>query len=108
MGILATCKGYDQGFPKSAQHYLMDCTPARQAWKAFHSVWNKWEAPNRLHMTWPFVLLGEVVFEKDDDPPNLHSYHTGGFTYHRQPLDILRSFLLYYLWSERCRKHFDG
>ncbi len=26
----------------------------------------------------------------------------------RQPLDILRSFLLYYLWSERCRKHFDG
>ncbi len=34
-------------------------------------------------------------------------YHTGGFTYPRQPLEILRSFVLYYLWSERCRKHFD-
>ncbi len=30
------------------------------------------------------------------------------FSYRRQPLDILRSFLLYYLWSERCRRHFDG
>jgi hypothetical protein len=38
----------------------------------------------------------------------IQRYHTGGFTYRRQPLDILRSFLLYYLWSERCRKHFDG
>ncbi len=31
----------------------------------------------------------------------------GGFSYRRQPLDILRSFLLFYLWSERCRRHFD-
>ncbi len=108
MGIPATCKGYDQRLPEYAQHCLMDCTPARQAWKAFHSVWNEWEAPNRLHITWPFVLLGEAVFEEDDDPPNLHNYHTGGFTYRRQPLNILRSFLLYYLWSERCRKHFDS
>jgi hypothetical protein len=38
MGISATCKGSDQGFPESAQHCLMDCTPAEQAWKAFQSV----------------------------------------------------------------------
>jgi hypothetical protein len=67
-----------------------------------------WEAPNRISITWPFILLGEAVFEEEDDPPDLQRYHTGGFTYRRQPLDILRSFLLYYLWSERCRKHFDG
>jgi hypothetical protein len=53
------------------------------------------------------VLLGKVVFEEEDDPPGLHSYHLGGFSYRRQPLDILRSFLLFYLWSERCRRHFD-
>ncbi len=58
-----------------------------------------WEAPNRIFITWPFILLGEAVLQR---------YHTGSFTYRRQPLDILRSFLLYYLWSERCRKHFDG
>jgi hypothetical protein len=108
MGIPAACKGCDQGPPESAQHCLMDCTPAQQAWKAFHRVWNEWRAPNRLHITWPFLLLGEAVFEEDDDPPDLHSYHTGGFTYYRQPLDILKSFLVYYLWSERCRRHFNG
>jgi hypothetical protein len=86
----------------------MECTPAQKAWSAFLSVWGEWEAPNRLSITWPFVLLGETVFEEEDDPPDLHHYHPGGFSYRRQPLDILRSFLLYYLWSERCRRHFDG
>ncbi len=86
----------------------MECPPAQQAWNAFLRVWNKWEAPDRFRITWPSVILGETVFEDDDDPPDLHGYHKGGFTYRRQPLDILRSFLLYYLWSERCRRHFDN
>jgi hypothetical protein len=86
----------------------MECPPTQQAWNAFLRVWNKWEAPDRFHITWPSVLLGETVFEDEDDPPDLHGYHKGGFTYRRQPLDILRSFLLYYLWSERCRRHFDN
>jgi hypothetical protein len=86
----------------------LECTPAQKAWNAFHRTWEEWEAPDRLSITWPFILLGEAVIEKDDDPPDLQQYHTGGFSYRRQPLDILRSFLLYYLWSERCRKHFDG
>jgi hypothetical protein len=57
-------------------------------------------------ITWPFALLGEATIEHDDDPPGLLTYHTGGFTYPKQPLDIFRSFILYHLWSERCRKHF--
>jgi hypothetical protein len=108
MGVSPTCKGCDQGLVESTKHCLRECTPAQRAWDAFLSVWNEWGVPNRLHITWPFVLLGEVVFEEEDDPLNLHYYHTGGFTYRRQPLDILRSFLLYYLWFERCRKHFDS
>jgi hypothetical protein len=86
----------------------MECTLAQKAWNAFLSVWGEWEAPNRLSITWPFALLGETVFEEEDDPTNLHSYHPGGFSYRRQPLDILKSFLLYYLWFERYRRHFDG
>jgi hypothetical protein len=86
----------------------MDCTPAQKAWNAFRRTWDEWEAPNRLSITWPFILLGEAVFEEEDNPPDLQRYHTGGFSCWRQPLDILRSFLLYYLWSERCRKHFEG
>jgi hypothetical protein len=29
-------------------------------------------------------------------------YHMGGFSYKRQPFNILRSFLLYYLWFKIC------
>ncbi len=104
MGIQPPCKGCEQGLPESTQHCLMDCLLAQLAWKAFLQVWEEWEAPNRLVITWPFVLLGEAVFEEDDDPSDLHCYHTRGFSYRRQPLGILRSFLLFYLWSER---HFD-
>jgi hypothetical protein len=97
MGIQAPCKGYEQGLSESTQHCLMDCLPAQLAWKAFLRVWEEWEVPNRLAITWPFVLLDEAVFEEDDDPPDLHYYHTGGFSYRKQPFDILRSFLLFYL-----------
>jgi hypothetical protein len=82
--------------------------PAQLAWKAFLRIWEEWEAPNRLAITWPFILLGEAVLEEEDDSLDLHCYHTGGFSYRWQLFDILRSFLLYYLWSERCRRHFDG
>jgi hypothetical protein len=44
--------------------------------------------------------------EHEDDPFRLLMYHTGDFTYLKQPFDILRSFILYHLWSERCQKHF--
>jgi hypothetical protein len=51
MEIQAFCKSCDQGFSKSAQHCLMDYTPAQLAWKAFFHVWEEWEAPNRLAIT---------------------------------------------------------
>jgi hypothetical protein len=34
--------------------------------------------------------------------------HVGGFTYDRQPLDILISFLIYFIWMEQCWKNFKG
>jgi hypothetical protein len=52
--------------------------------------------------------LGEAVIEHDDDPPGRLAYHTGGFSYPGQPLDILRSLIIYRLWTERCRKHFEN
>ncbi len=58
--------------------------------------------------TWPFIMVGEIVFEKKDDPPRVQGYHVRGFSYSRQPLDIVCNFILYFLWSERCWKHFDN
>jgi len=80
---------------------------AQRAWVAFKRIWSQWQAPEDVTITWPFMLLGEAVKEREEDPLNLLAYHQGGFTYLRQPLDILRSLILYYLWSKRCRKHFD-
>ncbi len=65
-------------------------------------------APDNVALSWPFILLGELVFEREDDPPNIQGYHISSFSYIRQSLDILKSFILYFLWSKRCRMHFDG
>jgi hypothetical protein len=80
----------------------------RRAWEAFKKIWREWQAHDDITISWPFALLGEAVIKREDDPHGLLAYHTGGFTYPRQPLDILRSLLFYYLWSKRCRRHFDG
>jgi hypothetical protein len=58
----------------------------------FKEVWKEWQAPADVNISWPFVLLGEAVNEREEDPPDLLAYHKGGFSYLRQPLDILRNF----------------
>jgi len=68
MGIQAPCKGYDQGFQEFARHCLMECISAQKAWSAFLSVWGEWEVPNRLSITWPFVLLGSPCSKKRTTP----------------------------------------
>jgi hypothetical protein len=80
---------------------------AQNAWKAFKRIWSKWKIHRDLAITWSFVLLSEVTVELDDDILGLLAYNAGRFTYPRQPLDVLRSLILYHLWTERCRKQFD-
>jgi hypothetical protein len=80
---------------------------ARSAWEAFKRIWTEWQAPHELEITWPFALLGEVAMEQEDDPPGTLTYHTRGFTYPRQALDILHNFIVFRFWTKRCRKHFD-
>jgi hypothetical protein len=106
MGIDPGCKLCNLNPEESALHCLLECPAAQSAWKAFKRVWVEWQAPHDIAITWPFIFLGEATIEHDDDPHGLLAYHTGGFTYPRQPLDILRSFILYHLRSKRCRKHF--
>jgi hypothetical protein len=52
-------------------------------------------------------FIGKLVVERKDDPPKIQVYHASGFSFIRQPLDILRSFILYFLCSESCGMHFD-
>jgi len=94
--------------PQSPQHCLFECPLVKQAWEAFNYVWHKWGAPNDVTLSWPFVMLSEAIFEIKDDLLGVQGYHVGGFFYIRQPLDILRNFILYFLWSKRCCKHFNN
>jgi len=107
MGIAPQCKVCDFNAEESPQHCLLECPMAQRAWEVFKRIWDEWQAPQDIAITWPFVLLGEATMEREEDPLGLLAYHTSGFTYPRQPLDILHSFILYHLWLERCRKHFD-
>jgi hypothetical protein len=107
MGIPPHCKVCSLGVEETPQHCLLDCPKAQDAWKAYKRIWSEWKTQRNLEISWPFVLLGEVVAELDDDKPGLLAYNEGGYTYTRQPLDIFRSLILYHLWTERCRMHFD-
>jgi hypothetical protein len=45
---------------------------------------------------------------EEDQTLESYSSHFGGFSYIRQPLNVLHHSILFNLWSERCRLHFDG
>ncbi len=69
MGILPTCTVCMEEAPESPQHYLLECPLAKRAWEAFYYIWHKWGAPNEVTLSWPFIMLGETVFEKEDAFP---------------------------------------
>jgi len=33
--------------------------------------------------SWPFILLGDIVVKREDDPPKIQDYHVGGFSFIR-------------------------
>ncbi len=102
------CKVCTNEAPEFLQHYFFKCPLPKQAWEAFYYIRHKWGAPNDITFSWAFIVLSEAIFEKEDDPPEVEGYHVKGFSYIKQVLDILCSFILYFLWSERCQKHFDN
>jgi hypothetical protein len=69
MGILPTCKVCTKEAPESPEHYLLKCPLAKWAWEAFYHILQKWGEPNDITLSWPFVMPGEAVFEREDDPP---------------------------------------
>jgi hypothetical protein len=73
MGILPTCKVCREEALESPQHCLLECPLAKQASETFYHIWQKWGAPNDITLSWPFVMLGEIVFKRENDPPRSKS-----------------------------------
>jgi hypothetical protein len=88
MGIPPMCKVCTNKVIESPQHCLLKCVYVKHTWEAYLRIWQKWGAPYNVTLSWPFILLGELIFEREDDP-SIQGYHTGGFSYIRQSLDIL-------------------
>jgi len=86
MGISPSCKVCGTGIPESPQHCLFECPLAKRAWEAFKAVWQKWRVPSEVTPSWPFILLGEAVFEREDDPPGFQGYHMGASPTPSSPL----------------------
>jgi len=109
MGILPTCKVCTEEALESPQHYLLVCPLAKRAWEAFYYVWQKWGARPMASLSPGHSPCWVKPSSKEKMPlPGVQGHHVRGFSYIKQLLDILPSFILYFLWSERCRKHFNN
>ncbi len=78
------------------------------SWKiiGFFSKWIKWEAPIDVSLTLPFFYFRDIVIKREEDEPLRHKPHAIGYLYLRHSSDIFRSFIVYFLWVERCHLHF--
>jgi hypothetical protein len=83
MGNPLTCKVYPDGLSESLQNYLLECVKAKYTWEAYFRVWQKWGALDDIAFSWPFILLGDIVVKREDDPPKIQDYHVGGFSFIR-------------------------
>jgi hypothetical protein len=78
------------------------------SWKiiGFFSKWIKWDAPIDVSLTLPFFYFRDIVIKREEDEPLRHKPHASGYLYLRHSSDIFRSFIVYFLWVERCHLHF--
>ncbi len=60
---------------------IIDCSAPTRSSVCHYHIWQKWGAPNDIILSWPFVMLGEAIFEREVDPPGVRGYHVGGFSY---------------------------
>jgi hypothetical protein len=68
------CKVCPNEVLESPQHRFLKCAKAKRIWEAYFKVWQKWGAPNNIALPWPFILLSELIFEREDDLPNIQGY----------------------------------
>ncbi len=65
-GDLPHVQGLHRGDPQSPEHCLFECPFTKRAWEAIYYIWQKWGAPNDITLSWPFIMLGEAIFKKED------------------------------------------
>jgi hypothetical protein len=65
------CKVCPDGLSKSPQHCLFKCAKNKYIWEAYFRVWQKLGALDDVALSYPFILLGDLVVKKEDDPPKI-------------------------------------
>ncbi len=107
MGILPTCKVCTEEAPEFPQHCFLECPLAKRAWEAFITSGKNGDRPMTSLSPGHSSSWVKPSWRKLT-PLGVQGYHVRGFSYIKQSFDILSSFILYFLWSEGCQKHFDN
>ncbi len=48
---------------------IIDCSAPTWSSVCRCHIWQKWGAPDDIILSWPFVMLGEAVFEREKMTP---------------------------------------
>jgi hypothetical protein len=66
---------------------------------AFHKVWCSWSVPVKIDNSLYHLLLGNIIGSQEEGPPSTTNLHPCCFYYEKQPLDIFRTFIIFYLFG---------
>jgi hypothetical protein len=61
---------------------------------------------HRCFSNFALFYFRDIVIKREEDEPLRHKPHASGYLYLRHSLDIFHSFIVYFLWVERCHLHF--
>ena len=94
------CQACSCDVQETPEHCFYDCNSARKVWASFDHLC-RFAGLTILFKDYSSLLVGKFwLYNKSD--------RAGRFTYELQPWDILRAFLLWFIWKERCSNLFDG
>jgi len=107
MGVDGNCAIYHQGMFEIAQHRFIRCPCVLLLLRAFKQLLNHWGSTSFVFSSWTHVLVGDIFSDFNDT--NFHRFenHLGGFTYVNKSIDIVGTFFLFYLWSDKCASSFE-
>ncbi len=74
--------------------------------RAFKRLLNHQGSTSFVFSYWIHVLVGDIFSNFNDTNSHHFENHLGGFTYVNKSIDIVGTFLLFYLWSDKCASSF--
>ena len=95
-----TCQACSCGIQETPSHCFFDCSSTKKVCASFDFLC-RIARIGTLIRDYPSLLVGKYRLYKQKE-------RAGRFTYELQPWDLLRAFLLWFIWKDRCSNLFQG